>query len=46
MLRRALAGEPDALEKALQAEEQAVRADDRLYWLPLKQELEKLRHAG
>ena len=33
------------LELALLAEETAVRALDRQYWLPLRTELEKLRHA-
>jgi len=35
----------DILEQALLAEESAERALDRQYWLPLKAELEKLRHA-
>jgi hypothetical protein len=30
----------------LLAEESAERALDRQYWLPLKMELEKLRHAN
>jgi hypothetical protein len=33
------------LELALVAEETAERQRDKLYWLPLRQELEKLRHA-
>jgi hypothetical protein len=33
------------LEQALATEEIAERAQDRQYWLPLKAELEKLRHA-
>jgi hypothetical protein len=33
-----------ALEKALDAEEDREREQDRNYWLPLKQELERLRH--
>jgi hypothetical protein len=45
LLRLALAGEPAALEKALLAEELAEREKDRHYWLPLKKELEKLRHS-
>jgi hypothetical protein len=39
------AGEPAILEQALSAEETAERQRDREYWLPLKAELEKLRHA-
>jgi hypothetical protein len=31
-------------EKALQAEESEERERDRLHWLPLRVELEKLRH--
>ena len=38
-------GEPGILEQALLAEETAERQRDREYWLPLKAELEKLRHA-
>ncbi len=34
-----------ALEAALDAEQQAERARDRVYWEPLKRELELLRHA-
>lgn len=33
------------LEQALQTEEAAERQRDREYWLPLRQELERLRHA-
>jgi hypothetical protein len=32
------------LESALAAEERAERDEDRSYWLPLRKELEKLRH--
>ncbi len=32
------------LELALHAEEAAERERDKLYWLPLRRELEKLRH--
>jgi hypothetical protein len=38
-------GEPAVLEQALLAEEIAERQRDKEYWLPLKAELEKLRHA-
>ena len=34
------------LERALAEEESAERANDRLYWLPLRKELERLRHHG
>ena len=34
-----------ALESALMAEETAEREQDKIYWLPLRRELEKLRHA-
>ncbi len=34
-----------ALQQALLAEETAERERDRQYWLPLRTELEKLRHA-
>ena len=33
------------LEMALEAEEKVEREKDRIYWKPLKQELERLRHA-
>jgi hypothetical protein len=39
------AGEPSVFEQALMAEETTERQRDREYWLPLKAELEKLRHA-
>ena len=43
----AIAAEGDAsrLESALRDEELAERQKDKLYWLPLRRELEKLRHA-
>lgn len=41
----AQAGRTDDLEKALLIEEAAERQRDKEYWLPLRQELEKLRHA-
>ena len=34
-----------ALESALLAEETAERARDKIYWFPLRRELESLRHA-
>jgi hypothetical protein len=34
------------LDEALAAEERAEREQDRVYWQPLKAELERLRHAG
>ena len=39
------AGELAAVEQTLMAEEIAERQRDKEYWLPLKAELEKLRHA-
>ena len=38
-------GKPEELQQALLAEETAERQQDKEYWLPLRQELEKLRHA-
>ena len=46
LLRFALAGELEGIESALAAEETAERENDRRYWLPLRKELEKLRHGG
>jgi hypothetical protein len=43
LLALAQAGEQTPLEAALLAEEQREREADRAYWLPLKQELERLR---
>jgi hypothetical protein len=45
LLAHAVSGETKKLEQALMAEESAEREQDRRYWLPLKAELEKLRHA-
>ena len=45
LLAHAVTGETKKLEQALLAEETTERALDRQYWLPLKAELEKLRHA-
>ena len=45
LLAHAALGEPVKLEQALMAEEAAEREQDRIYWLPLRRELEKLRHA-
>jgi len=44
LLVHAAGGTADALEQALLAEETAERNSDKEYWLPLKAELEKLRH--
>ena len=44
LLKLALSGSLPLLEQGLLAEEAAVRAEDRAYWLPLRKELEKLRH--
>ena len=46
LLRFALVGDLRGLETAFAAEEAAEREADRSYWLPLKRELEKLRHGG
>ncbi len=45
LLAQAQSGRMGELEQALLAEESAERGLDRRYWLPLKAELEKLRHA-
>jgi hypothetical protein len=44
LLAHAQSGKLDELEQALLAEESTERRQDRQYWLPLKAELEKLRH--
>jgi hypothetical protein len=43
LLAHALAGNTDDLEEALEAEERTERHADRIYWKPLKAELESLR---
>jgi hypothetical protein len=45
LLGYAARGRKDALERALTKEEAAERQRDRRYWLPLRKELEQLRHA-
>jgi hypothetical protein len=45
LLSYAALGKTAELEQALTAEESAERERDRSYWLPLRAELEKLRHA-
>jgi hypothetical protein len=45
LLAHATAGDTAALERALKEEEAAERQRDKLYWLPLRQELEALRRA-
>ena len=45
LLTLAARGELAALADALQGEERLEREKDRAYWLPLRRELEKLRHA-
>jgi hypothetical protein len=45
LLAHAVPGQTEELERALLAEESAERAQDRQYWLPLRAELERLRHA-
>ena len=44
LLAQALPGKVNELERALREEEQTERERNRLYWLPLRKELEKLRH--
>jgi len=44
LLEYAVSNEPALLESALRAEESAERTKDRIYWLPLLKELEKLRY--
>ncbi|MEO5803004.1 MAG: hypothetical protein ABIR24_05705 [Verrucomicrobiota bacterium] len=44
LLASAASGKKVELERMLTAEESAERKRDQLYWLPLKKELEKLRH--
>ncbi len=39
-----MSGMMDKLMAALEAEEKMEREKDRVYWQPLKAELEKLRH--
>ena len=45
LLQSALTGQIEKLTDELFAEEFAEREKDRLYWLPLKKELEQLRHS-
>ena len=45
LLTHAASGQVEELERALLNEESAERDRDRRYWLPLRTELEKLRHA-
>jgi hypothetical protein len=45
LLKAALAGRTGRLEARLAAEERAERRLDRIYWRPLRKELEHLRHA-
>ncbi len=45
LLKQAALGELSQLEAELAAEENSLRAQDKAYWLPLRQELERLRHA-
>jgi hypothetical protein len=45
LLRHAIAGQEQALERALRREEDAERALDRKYWRPLRAELERMRHS-
>ena len=45
LLAHAALGKLEELERALMVEESAERERDRQYWLPLRAEIEKLRHA-
>lgn len=45
LLAHALSGKSDVLEQALRAEETIERQRDKEHWLPLRRELEILRHA-
>jgi hypothetical protein len=45
LLKFALSASLAKLEQALASEEKLERERDRLYWAPLKKEIEKLRHA-
>lgn len=45
LLTHATSGQMEDLERGLLNEETAERDLDRCYWLPLRKELEKLRHA-
>jgi hypothetical protein len=44
LLAHAMNGDPHALAESLEAEEKLERERDRIYWRPLKAELEQLRH--
>jgi hypothetical protein len=46
LLSSAVSGQAARLESALLAEETVERKRDKLYWLPLRKELERLRHAS
>jgi hypothetical protein len=45
LLAAALRGDETGVEAALAEEEREERAADRAYWIPLKKELERMRHA-
>ncbi len=45
-LQSALAGDLTGVTAALVSEESAIRELDRIYWAPLKRELEQFRHSG
>lgn len=45
LLAAALQGDEAGIEASLAEEERAERGVDRAYWIPLKQELERMRHA-
>jgi hypothetical protein len=45
LLQQAALGDLTQLEAELAAEENSLRAQDKAYWVPLRQELERLKHA-
>jgi hypothetical protein len=45
LLKHAISARLAQLEQELLAEETGIRIEDKAYWLPLREELEKLRHA-
>jgi len=45
LLAEAISADAAQLERALREEESAERERDKLYWLPLRNELERLRHS-
>jgi hypothetical protein len=46
LLQHAITGNAHRLQRALESEESAIRAEDRRYWQPLRRELSDLRRAA